>query len=227
MITPYRSSAGRTIYWAFCAAVAALILLALGSDAAAQARRAGGGGGVMIGVNRTFVSGATFTLEDTATPPSASNDDSMLANELFLEWLVFNRVGLELDIGLTELERTYELNSVLGSVEETARPIMLGANLYFKDHGRRGFRGFVGLGTGTVSVDYKFSGGSVGSASSSHSVSVNALKVGLDWQTETAGLRTQLISWIGKLTDTESISGFKQTVDYTATVFTIGVFAIF
>ncbi|MCZ6533307.1 MAG: hypothetical protein O7A08_10125, partial [SAR324 cluster bacterium] len=146
---------------------------------------------------------------------------------LFLEWLVFDRVGLELDVGLTELERTYDLSSGLGSVEESARPIILGANLYFKDHGRRGFRGFVGLGTGTVSVDYKLSGGTLGSQTSSHSVTMNTLKFGLDWQTETAGLRTQIISWVGKLSDTDSIATSKQTVDYTATVFTIGVFAVF
>lgn len=197
-------------------------------EASAQVRR--GQSTAKIGLVRTFVSGVKYELEETASSTTASNSDAMEGNELFLEYIFFSRIGLELATGLTEMTRNYDLKSdgtTISSVEESARTTLLGLNFYFSDHGSPGVKFFFGLGTGIISVSHKFSGGTLGSQSSSQSVPVNVLRLGMDWITDKAGIRAVVSSQTGEAADTETLTGYKQTLNYSATVAGIGVFAFF
>ena len=62
---------------------------------------------------------------------------------------------------------------------------------------------------------------------SSQSVPVNVLRLGMDWITDKAGIRAVISSQTGEAADTEAITGYKQTLNYTAIVAGIGVFAFF
>lgn len=199
------------------------------SAASAQIRR--GQSTAKIGLVRTFVSGVKYELEETASSTTASNSDAMEGNELFLEYVFFSRIGLELATGLTEMVRNYDLlktdGTKISTVEESARTTLLGLNFYFSEHGSPGVKFFFGLGTGVVSVSHKFSGDPLGNQSSSQSVPVNVLRLGLDWITDKAGIRAHVSSQTGEAADTETITGYKQTLNYSATVVGIGVFAFF
>ena len=212
----------------FCPLLMLGLLVLWDGAASAQTRR--GQSTVKMGLSRTFVGGATYQLEETATATTTSNSDTMQGNELFLEYVFFGRIGLELATGLTEMVRNYELESggtTISSVEESARITLIGLNLYFNDHGSPGIKYYFGLGAGVASVSHTFTGGTLGSQSSSQSVPLNVLKVGLDWITDKAGLRVQVATQSGEATDTEAITGYKQTLDYGATIIGIGVFAFF
>lgn len=219
--------------WAWYGVPVAVLLLMLllmlwGSAASAQVRRAQST--VKMGLSRTLLSGATYTLEETSSGTTASNSDAMQGNQLFFEYVFFGRIGLELSTGLTEMVRNYDLESggtTISSVEESARTSLLGLNLYFSDHGAPGLKFFFGLGTGIVSVSQKFTGGTLGSQSASHSVPVNVLRLGMDWIRDKAGFRAQVATQTGESADAETLTGYKQTVDYTGTVAGIGVFAFF
>lgn len=213
-------------------ALAFALLLAATTDAAAQFRNRGKGT-IKAGLNRVFVSGATYTLADNAGTPSFSNADAMEGNEVFLEFLFFGRMGVELGVGLTEMTRTYSLGGAAEAVdlnvEETARPTVVGLNIYSGDHSSGGVKYFFGLGTGQVAVSHTYSGTGITAAASSVTVPINTLKIGLDWITENAGVRLQFISQSGEKTDTETHSGdaYTQTVSYAASVFAVGVFSFF
>lgn len=208
----------------------AALLLATALPALGQAPSRGGKSNTKIGLNRVSLSGATYTLADSTGSVEATNSDPLTGNELYLEYIFFGRIGLELGVGVTEMTRSYELESGgtnLGNVKESARSALVGLNLYFSDHSSPGVKTFFGLGGGVITVDHAISGGSLGGQSSSQTVPVNTLKLGLDWIKENSGLRVQAFSHTGETIDTEAIEGYTQTVDYTATGFSIGVFAFF
>ncbi|MBI4081356.1 MAG: hypothetical protein HY423_01970 [Candidatus Lambdaproteobacteria bacterium] len=181
-----------------------------------------------IGLNRVIVAGATYTLDDGTT--ALTNSDNLVGNELFAEYIFFGRLGVELGATLTPLARTYDLesgNTLVSTVTETTTSALLGANLYFGRNRARGFNFFFGLGTGYYSTAHAFKGGTLGEQSSSQQVPVNMLKFGMDWMLEQAGLRFQYAMLSGKLSDTEAIPSNTQTLDYTASVLTVGVLAFF
>jgi opacity protein-like surface antigen len=213
------------------AVVLAVALLLCGSFAAhGQGPARGRQSNTKIGLNRVNLSGATYTLAETAGTTEVSNSDALTGNEVFLEYIFFGRIGLEFTLGLTEMQRSYELSSggtTISNVEESARSALLGLNLYFSDHASPGIKTFFGLGSGVVSVDHSLRGGTLGTQSSSVAVQVNTLKLGLDWIKENSGLRVQVLSQTGEDIDTQAIAGYTQTVDYTATGLSIGVFAFF
>ncbi len=206
------------------------LTLAWGAGAQAQTQARGGSSNTKIGFNRISLSGPAYTLKEDATGTTAENSDAMTGNGLFVEYLLFGRIGLELDLGIPELTRTYELESggtTISTVTETAQAILLGLNLYFSSHEVPGVKPFFGLGAGTLSVDHKFGGGTLGTQSSSQTLQLNVLKVGLDWIKDNSGLRAEVYSWTGQSSDTAAIQGYTQTIDYTATGFAIGVFVFF
>ena len=212
------------------ALVAALLLFGFGTPAQAQVlEEAIGPNSFRIGINRTLISGAKFTVENTAGTISDSNSDSMTGNDLYAEMVFFSRFGIEVDIGLTEMEREYDLNigGTLASVDESSRLTAVFANLYFQDQSTTGFKFFFGLGSGVVQVTNSFTSGALGVGSVRQSVQVNLMKIGLDWLTENAGFRTQLITMTGDKENETAIPGFKLISDYSATVFAIGIFAFF
>ena len=210
------------------ALVAALLLLGFGTTAQAQVLEQDfGPSSFRVGFNRLSVSGATYTLKDAANQ-AASNSDSMTGTEIYAEYVFFSRFGVEVDLGLTEMEREYNLASggLTSSVVENARLTAVYANLYFQEQSSTGFKLFFGLGTGVVSVEHNFAGALV-TGSSQKSVRVNLLKGGVDWLTDKAGFRAQIISMQGDTDDAQELPTFIQTIDYTATVFAIGVFVFF
>lgn len=206
------------------------VLLLLGWSAPADAQIRGRQSNTKIGLNRINLSGVTYTLTDSAGATEATNSDALEGNEVFLEFVFFGRIGLEFGVGLTEMVRNYELETggtTISNVEEVARPATVGLNLYFRDHASPGFKFFFGLATGLVSVSHTFRGGTLGEQSSSQSVPINILKIGMDWIKDKAGFRAQVFSQTGELTDTEAIADFTQNLNYTATGLSIGVFAFF
>jgi hypothetical protein len=214
------------------ALVAAMLLL--GSATAVHAQGFGGEAAIgpstfRLGFNRSLICGATYTLTDS-TGAAVSNSDSLTGSDIFAEFVFFNRFGIEFNTALTDAEREYKLESggtLISNVDETARLSSVSANLYFQDQSTPGFKFFFGLGTGVFRVQHRFAGGTLGNESSKENVAVSTVKVGMDWLTENAGLRVQVISMEGDTTDTGEVPGFEQTLDYTATVLAIGVFAFF
>jgi len=185
---------------------------------------------IKIGLNHQIVTGASYTLEDTAGTTSVSNSDTMTGTELFLEWLIFNRVGLELGASVTPLERTYELESggtTVSEVTESAQLIVFGANLYLNRRTSRGFQYLIGVGGGTLTVSHEFKNGSLGNQSSSLTLPVTFIKVGVDYLIRGGGARLQFSSFTGSARDIDEISGYKQTLDYNLGILGLGVFIFF
>lgn len=211
----------------------ALLLLGMGSAAHAQVTggESTGGSNIRIGFNRNLVSGVKYTLQDSAGTELDSNSDSMTGNDLTGEFILFNRFGIELNVGLLPMEREYKLvdstGALISNVDEAARLLSLSANLYFQDLSTTGFKYFFGLGAGTVRVSHRFSGGSLGTQSSDVSVTVNLMKFGMDWLTDQAGFRAQVVAMEGDTQNGQEIPPFEQLINYTATVATIGVFTFF
>lgn len=211
-----------------------LLLLAVGTSAQAQLLGGGestGAANIRIGFNRNLVSGVTYTLDNTSGTTSASNSDSLTGNDLTAEIILFNRFGVELNVGLLPMEREYKLEeadgTLIANVDESARLISLSTSLYFQDLSTTGFKFFFGLGAGIVQVSHEFSDGTLGPESSDETITVNLIKFGVDWLTDKAGLRVQIVSMEGDTQDGQEIPGFEQTINYTATVATIGVFTFF
>jgi hypothetical protein len=100
-------------------------------------------------------------------------------------------------------------------------------NLYFTRATRRGFQFAIGVATGTVAVTQEFEGGSLGKQSTSNSFALTAIKLGMEWITELAGVRFQYQSTTGSTSNTSELNGVKQTVDYGGDALSLGVFAFF
>lgn len=218
---------------ALAPAITLLLLLAMGPAAHAQVTggESTGGSNIRIGFNRNLVSGVKYTLQNTAGTESDTNSDSMTGNDLTAEFILFNRFGIELNVGLLPMEREYKLvqsdGTLIANVDEAARLVSLSANLYFQDLSTTGFKFFFGLGAGTVRVSHRFSDGTLGTQSSDVSVTVSLLKFGMDWLTDQAGFRAQIVTMEGETQDGQEIAGYEQFINYTATVATIGVFTFF
>ena len=182
-----------------------------------------------IGLNRASTSGMQYTHDDGTTP--VTNSDSAIGNEVFLEYLISERFGLEINSSVSPLKRTYTLESggtvISQNVIEEASYTLFGANLYFSKAGRKGLKFLVGLSAGTADITHSFEGGTLGTDSSSNSTSVTVVKLGMDWITKLAGFRFQYQNWEGTASNTTQIAGVKQTGDMTGSVISLGVFAFF
>jgi hypothetical protein len=182
-----------------------------------------------IGLNRASTSGMEYTHDDGSTPVTIS--ESSVGNELFIEYLISERFGLEINSTISPLKRTYSLESggttISQNVIEEASYTLYGANLYFSKAGRKGLKFLVGLFAGTADISHSFEGGTLGTKSTSDSTSVTVVKLGLDWITKMAGFRFQYQNWEGTASNTTQISGVKQTGDMTGSVISLGVFAFF
>ena len=78
---------------------------------------------IKIGLTHNIANGANYTLEETATGTEVSNSDPMVGTGLFVEWIVMERIGLELSGTVVPLERSYDLESggtTVSSVTEQA-----------------------------------------------------------------------------------------------------------
>jgi len=186
----------------------------------AQAQFRGREPNLKIGLNRVMVSGANYEVDgvgDTSEP--------FVGNDLFIEYVFFGRIGVELAYSLTPYTRTSDLDTGLSDTESVTSALA-GANLYFGRNRTRGFNFFFGLATGTYSSKHEFDGGALDGQTASQTVPVNVMKLGVDWIMEQAGLRLQYGVVSGKLTESEDL-GVAQTLDYNASLLTVGVLAFF
>ena len=184
---------------------------------------------IKIGLSRISTSGMEYTHDDGTT--SVTVAESSIGNELFFEYLISERFGLEINTAISPLKRTYSLESggttISENVVEEVSYTLFGANLYFSKAGRKGLKFLVGLYAGTADISHSFEGKTLGTASSSDSTSVTVLKLGMDWITKMAGFRFQYQNWEGAASNTTQITGIKQTGDMTGSVISLGVSAFF
>ena len=210
--------------------VSAILLLALATSAYGQGRQ-GRGSTMKAGLVRTIISGPAYTIENADGSVSATNADPLTGNDVFFEYVLFNRLGLEARTGLTAATRNYQLDdstgAVLTNVTESARPTTVGMNLYFAGHTGAGLKPFLGLGAGQVAVALEFSGGTLPVQTITQTVPLNTLKLGVDWVKENSGIRLEVVSQSGSIIDTSSIATYTQTVDYTGTVIGVALYAFF
>jgi hypothetical protein len=202
-------------------------LLAVGSPAQA----AGGEPNIKIGLDRLSMTGATYTHETLAAASQEKNKDALSGADLFIEWIASDHFGLEVAGTIAPLERSYKLGSgatpVSDNVNESASYTTVGVNLYFTRATRKGFQYSIGVATGTVQVKHEFEGGTLGKASSSSAFAITAVKMGVEWVTELAGVRLQYQSTSGAASNTTELTGVKQTVDYSGGILALGVYAFF
>ena len=64
---------------------------------------------IKIGLSRISTSGMEYTHDDGTT--SVTVAESSIGNELFFEYLIFERFGLEINTAISPLKRTYSLES--------------------------------------------------------------------------------------------------------------------
>ena len=209
--------------------LAALVLFLFSGVALGQGR--GKGPTMKAGLIRTMISSPTYTIENTDGSVTANNADPMTGNDVFFEYILFDRLGLELETGLTAAVRDYQLKdaggTVITNVSESSRPVILGMNLYFSSHSGSGLKPYIGLGAGQMGVSMELNGGILAQQTFSHTVPLNTIKLGFDWIKDNSGARLEAMSIAGSTIDTTSISGYTQTVDYNATVVGIALFAFF
>ena len=120
--------------------------------------------------------------------------------------------GIEIDIGTSVGERNFTLSeegsylgktTKIGDVKESlSTNYLYGGNIFFSDGGEEGFNWLVGLMTGTISVQHKFTDGGARddetpdkwtgfnvSQVSTLTIPVEILKIGMEYILETAGDR--------------------------------------
>lgn len=221
----------------FCLKKIAILLLVtlltavmLASAANAQQRRSRSSKQNMkLGLNRQMVTGYTFTIEAAGGAPSYDNAEGTQGNELYFEWVFSDRISFEMGSSITPMVRSYDLgvNGAFSSVSESSKITLTGANLYFGSAGSEGIVFFTGLATGKVAIAHEFTGGSLGDQTSSASVPVNTLKLGMDWVMAGANARLMYSMVSGDYSDSTSITGYKLSYDYKATILTLGVSAYF
>src|SRR5690349_13231266 len=176
----------RLQHWTLVA-FATLGLLGVGTAAHAV----GGDPNFKIGLDRLSLSGATYTHETIATSAKETNSDTLTGADAFIEWIASEHFGLEYTTTITPLQRSYKLGTVSDNVNESTSLSLLSVNLYFTKAQRKGFQYAVGVATGTASVKQDFEGGTLGKKSTSASVPITAVKLGVEWITNLAGVRLQ------------------------------------
>ena len=211
---------------------ALLLALTLASPAMAQDGRRRSGPTMKVGFNRQMLSGYTYTLEDTGTTTEYTNSDPMQGNEISMEYVFFDRMGFEVGVGVTPLARNYELTmgATKVTVEEKARTLLYGANLYFNGASGNGFKFLAGLNTGRMTVSHSFdgAGSAVDQKSSTVPITLNGIKLGFEWLSDNAGARLTYGTLTGgrKVKNTP-VAAWDQTYAYTAAMLTLGIFAFF
>lgn len=211
----------------------ALLLMAFSSPAWAQLA-APQLGTIKVGMNRTIFNGATYKVEDDAGTVSGSESGSMSGTDVFIEYILFGRFGVEASTTLSRPRRSFELNdgtaTLMSEVEDRHRTSLFGLNVYLNDHAKGGLKYYFGLATGETRVTRNLGGSGTLSAFNGtyqDTVPVETLKLGVDWILEKAGIRVQYISMTGSATDRNTLTGYNETVSYDATVLAIGAFAFF
>lgn len=199
------------------------VLAALGCLAPALAHAE-----IKLGVDAVDLTAATYT-HDTAGIKD-SDRGNMVGAQLTLEYLPIERFGLEVAYSLSPLQRSYQLGNggaTANNVTEQASYTTIGANMYPFYRRREGLHPLIGVATGQLNVTQKFQGGTVGNVSTSNTVNITIVKLGLEWVIERAGFRLQYQQWSGETTNTTKIVGVRQTNSYDGAAVSLGVFSLF
>lgn len=199
------------------------VLAALGCLAPALAHAE-----IKLGLDAVQVADARYT-HDTAGIKDEEHG-FMVGSQVTLEYLPTEQFGLELAYSLTPLERSYQLGiagATSNNVTEQASYTTIGANMYMFSKKRAGVHPLIGVATGSLTVSQKFEGGTVGSLSTTNTVNINMVKVGLEWVINNAGFRLLYQQWAGAADNTTKIPGVRQTNSYDGSAISLGVFSFF
>ncbi|HEX7926687.1 MAG TPA: hypothetical protein VF678_03785 [bacterium] len=194
---------------------------------ATAAHAVGGDPSFKMGLDRLSYTGATYTHETIATSAKETNSDVLSGADAFFEWVASEHFGLEYTTTITPLQRSYKLGAVSDNVNESTSLSLPGVNLYFTKANRKGLQYAVGVATGTASVKQEFEGGTLGKKSTTASVPVTAVKLGVEWVTNLAGVRLQYQAMTGSASNTTEVTGVKQTVNYNGSLLSLGVYTYF
>ncbi|MDH5751370.1 MAG: hypothetical protein OEZ59_02995 [Deltaproteobacteria bacterium] len=213
---------------------AALLMLGmtlLSTSAEAQVTRRTSMPNIKIGMARNMLSGYQYTLDDGTN--TYDNADGMQGNEVSFEWIFFDRISIEIDYGLTPLERNYEIidgAAVTVNVDESARTMLYGTNIYFNGASGSGFKLLMGLRTGTITVTHEYTGtgSTLDTLSSSVKVPVNLVDLGVDWVFDNAGVRLKysMLNGKTKVQDSPDV-GFTETFEFGGGMTTLGIYSFF
>lgn len=199
------------------------VLAALGCLAPALAHAE-----LKLGLDAVQVADARYT-HDTAGIKDEEHG-FMVGSQVSLEYLHTEQFGIELAYSLTPLERSYQLGiggATSNNVTEQASYTTIGANMYMFSKKRETLHPVIGVATGILTVTQKFEGGAVGNLSTTNSVNINMIKLGLEWVIANAGFRLQYQLWAGAANNTTKIPGVRQTNSYDGSAVSLGVFTFF
>ena len=199
---------------------ASVILTILPEDSFSQRRRNSGTKNIKIGLQR-WVNNISYTYETRVSKEGTfeeiklTSQGAMPDTELLLEYVLSQRVGIEVGVGIIPAVRDFELKAESQSVGEIKQTLsmkyLFGINAYFSAIGGNGFKPFSGIGVGSFSVASAYkNGGRVNSNLSEKeqsdliaifpekqtvvtAVQGQYLKLGVDWLIDAAGLRLQYI----------------------------------
>jgi hypothetical protein len=183
---------------------------------------------IKLGLDAVQMAGAKYTHD--AAGIKDEDRSFMVGSQVSLELLPTEQFGLEVSYSLSPLERSYQLGiagATSNNVTEQASYTTIGANMYLFYKKRDGFHPVIGVATGTLTVAQKFEGGTLGNISTTNTVNINIIKLGLEWVINSAGFRLQYQQWAGETNNTTKIAGVRQTNSYDGSAISLGVFSYF
>ena len=181
---------------------------------------------VKIGIARIQHYDPEYIHDDGTLPSKVTKE--MKGAELFFEYILYERFGLEMNYTLTPLSRTYDLGVISDNVEETVSYFLYGANYYWANKAnKKGSAFLLGISTGKATVSHSFEGGTLGKQSTTNSPTILVTKLGWDYNFDFGGARFQYQLVEGQDSNTTEITGVRQTVNLDSNAFLLGVFAFF
>lgn len=219
-----------------------LLLLCLSLFIVSQAyaqRRGGKGPTIKTGLFYSMHSGSSVKVIETTGSTSESYSNTLTGTQIYGEYILMGRFGIGLKYGqLLRESDTFNL-TISGTTntyraKETVTTTLLEVKTYFKDHSGPGIKPHLGvtgfpLGTysSSISLDITPAGGSTSTESPSVSVPVVGLSGGVDWILDFAGVRGEIVYMTGKVTDTDSVSGYEFEVSHGGLMINIAAYLFF
>lgn len=179
-------------------------------------------------INMTL-SGGSYKLK-TSTD-NGSGTTAVKGMVLFYERLITKRFSVGLSYS-SFLERTmeFDVGSSTNTILETGSMFTIDFKSYFKSHIRTGFKPYVGVGFGTVTLSSKVTTDTSGTESegtTGASIPITALSIGADYLVDFGGVRADLSIITGGRDDTSGHDTYNATYTLTGTSFGIAVFGFF
>ncbi len=183
----------------------------------------------MGGVNYRH-SNANYTLTNTSTTASGSDETQIIGTAIFYERMLTGRFSLGFTFS-NLLERTSKVSvgAVTYSSLETISMYSIDFKSYFKIHKREGWKPYMGVSFGsyTTASVLTDTSGIISEKETGAVIPTTSLSFGYDYVLEFGGLRFDYTLMSGKRSD-DSYTGHNATYDYTnSSVFGIGVYSFF